>query len=397
MQQIYRTRFDSLARVARHSPLTLRAADTLTAVRVVRLDSLTGLRWWAAFGVFAFHMRNLTPLPINDLLAIGNAGVTFFFILSGFVLTWSSRPGVDTSTFWWRRFARIWPIHMVALLIAIPVFYSFAAAPEDSWVKPFSLGILLLSVVLFQGWWRDPAILFSGNPAAWTLTCEAFFYALHPAINRVLRRVSRRGALIAAGATVGIAVAYRVGVILFPGSFLGELPWPIVRLTEFVIGMAIARAMVSGWRVTLKPLWCYLVGGLVLITLGLGGRVAEWVPPLKFVLLFSNEIIIVVFAATIAAIAARDLRGEPSLLRSRPLVALGDMSYAFYLLHATVIYALLSVMGPQRVGLITVPLWLLATALSIAGAAVLHYFIERPLEKRMRRWWDSRKVPQSTS
>lgn len=362
---------------------------------MVRLDSLTGLRWWAAFGVFAFHMRNLAPLPIDDFLVLGNAGVTFFFILSGFVLTWSARPDVGPTTFWWRRFARIWPAHLAALILAVPVFYSFVAAPEGSWVKPFSLGVLLLSVVLIQGWWRDPAILFSGNPAAWTLTCEAFFYALHPAINRVLGRLAKRGALILAVGTVATAVAYRMCVLAFPGSLFGEVPWPVVRITEFIIGMAIARAIASGWRVTLNPLWCYLVGGLLLGVIGFGGRLSERFPPLVAVLPFANEIIIVIFAVTIAAIVARDLRGGRSLLRSRLLVALGDMSYAFYLLHATVIYGILSIVGARGFGIATVPMWLLTLGLSIGGAAALHYLLERPVEKRMRAWWDARRAARS--
>lgn len=48
-----------------------------------RLDSLTGLRWWAAFGVFAFHMANLAPLRHQSLFNVGYTGVSFFFILSG--------------------------------------------------------------------------------------------------------------------------------------------------------------------------------------------------------------------------------------------------------------------------------------------------------------------------
>src|SRR5690554_6674300 len=40
--------------------------------RVQRLDSLTGLRWWAAFAVFAYHMTNLAPLPVTRVLSFGN-------------------------------------------------------------------------------------------------------------------------------------------------------------------------------------------------------------------------------------------------------------------------------------------------------------------------------------
>ncbi len=170
-----------------------------------RLDALTGLRWLAAFWVFGYHMQVFGPLPVpfDFPLRLGFLGVTFFFVLSGFVLTWSMRPGLRVSTFYVRRFARIWPAHMVALLLAIPVFYTLAA-PEHSWVKPFSVPILLLSVVLLQGFSKDPAILFSGNPAAWTLSCEALFYAIHPYLGALLRRLALRGALlVAVGAVAG--------------------------------------------------------------------------------------------------------------------------------------------------------------------------------------------------
>lgn len=74
---------------------------------VTRLDSLTGLRWWAAFGLFAYHMTNVAPLPGQSLFYVGNYGVSFFFVLSGFVLTWSARPHITVRQFYFRRFARI--------------------------------------------------------------------------------------------------------------------------------------------------------------------------------------------------------------------------------------------------------------------------------------------------
>ncbi|MHC2999665.1 hypothetical protein OB08_11010 [Microbacterium sp. HJ5] len=87
-----------------------------------RLDAITGLRWWAAFAVFAHHIQNLVPLPgpIAAVAGFGHLGVTFFFVLSGFVLTWAWRPEVDKRTFWWRRFSRIYPLTLVTLFLAIP-------------------------------------------------------------------------------------------------------------------------------------------------------------------------------------------------------------------------------------------------------------------------------------
>lgn len=355
-----------------------------------RLDSLTGLRWWAAFAVFGHHMLNFAPLPGAAVLTLGHYGVAFFFVLSGFVLTWSARAHTTMPTFWWRRFARIYPASIVALLVAIPVFYSFDPDPAQWWVKPVVPGILLLSVVLLQGWSRDPVILFSGNPAAWTLTCEAFFYSLHPFINKVLRPMRLRGSLLAAGAVIAVMFAYRLSVMAWPGTWLAQLPFPVARLSEFVLGMCLASAMLAGWRVHIKPVHCYIVGGAFVVWIGLSAARGAADPVTRFFLSSSNEWIVILCAVTIAAVARRDLTGGFSLLRSKALVALGDWSYAFYLVHATIIYALLAIVGRQPAGWAAFAWTALLLALSLAGAAALHLFVERPLERRMRSWWDAR-------
>lgn len=347
-----------------------------------RLDSLTGLRWWAAFGVFLHHMGSFAPLPARDFLVFGNFGVTFFFVLSGFVLTWSARPGLPVTTFWWRRFARIWPAHAVALLLAVPVFHAVSPDVADWWVKPLDLGVLGLSVVLLQGWWRDPAILFSGNPAAWTLTCEAFFYALHPALHRGFLRLRRGGVLAATAGVVGAAVLLRIALLVWPDSLAADLPLPVFRLTEFVIGIGIARAMRLGWRPRLTPAIAYALTAAVLA--------AAYVFSDRLAARFVNEVVIVLFALMIAAVAARDVTGTPSLLRSRPLVVLGEWSYAFYLVHATVVYAALALLGDRPIGwggLVWYPVLL---AVCLLAAAALHLLVEKPAEQRLRDWWDDR-------
>lgn len=361
-----------------------------------RLDSLTGLRWWAAFGVFLHHMTNIAPLPAHSLLALGAQGVTFFFVLSGFVLTWSARPGVAATTFWWRRFARIWPLHLVALAIAVPVFHSPAPDPEMAWVKPFSLGVLLLSVLLLQGWSTSPGILFSGNPAAWTLSCEAFFYALHPALNRPLRRATVRGALLVAGAVV-VAVFYLLRVEA-PALRLGLVPQPVLRLWEFVLGMALGRAVQAGWRPRLPP----AVGfGL----LGLGAAAIWWVPRFGADLNGSDRfvrlvpvLIGVLCAVVIVAAVGHELRGGRSHLSSVPMVRLGEWSFAFYLLHATGIYLARGIAGgPAETSWANFVWHVPFLAVSVLAAALAHHLVEKPVERRLRGAWDRRRAARKAA
>ncbi|MFB7251791.1 acyltransferase family protein [Microbacterium sp. NPDC056234] len=355
--------------------------------RTPRLDSLTGLRWWAALAVFVFHIRNIVPLPgpVTEIALYGNYGVAFFFILSGFVLTWSWRPSVGIGTFYWRRLARIYPLHLVTLLLAIPVFYSFDPDPAQTWVKPFDLGVLMLSLLLLQGWSRDPVILFSGNPAAWTLTAEMFFYALHPFITRVIRLFTGRVAMITTGILLALGFAARAVIIADPSGWLAELPWPVLRLNEFVIGMCLAWAFRQGWRPRL-PVWIpvALLAGYVLAVPVLH-RLPQTTAVHAALSGYTPETMVVLFALLICAFASADLAGRSRWSRARPLVALGEWSYAFYLIHATLIYFVLGLIGPQP-GLRGVVWTALLLGAAILCAWALHVLIERPVESRLRAW-----------
>lgn len=369
-------------------------ASSIAPSSLPRLDAITGLRWWAAFGVFFFHIRNLIPLPgpLAALAPLGNYGVTFFFVLSGFVLTWSWRATTDKRTFYWRRFARIYPLQLVTLILAIPVFYSFAADPEPSWVKTVDWGILILCVFLLQGWSNNPQVLFGGNPAAWTLTVESFFYALHPFVTMGLRRLTRIGALVAAVAVILFAVAVRVALIAFPGSWLTAVPVPVMRLNEFVLGMCLAWAFRKGW-IPRIPVVVPL--GLLLVWFGivvLGPRVDDLEGLYAVVVPYGNEVATALLALLIVSVASLDMRGLTRVMRARPLVALGEWSYAFYLIHATFIYLVLRLFGPQPRGW-TTALWFLALlGISIAAAWLLHIAVERPVERRLRAWQTDRRT-----
>lgn len=354
----------------------------------MRLDGLTGLRWWAAFLVFLFHMRVFAPLPgpITRVFDLGYLGVTFFFVLSGFVLTWSMRPGVRTSTFYWRRFARVWPAHIAALIFAIPVFYTFAPIPEGSFLKPFDLGVLLLSVVLLQGWWANPAILFSGNPAAWMLTVEALFYAMHPWVSRVLVPLAKRGALFFALGALAWAFGYRAAAILWPESWLGSVPMPIVRVPEFLLGMALAWAMRRGWRPRVPV--TVGIGAMGLAGFGMFLGIAK--PALWPLATFGNELFTVAVGIAIVAVASRKLRGQGSLFESRLQVRLGVWSFSFYLVHATVIYLALRVFGYQEPSWSNLAWFAVILSVDLVLAWGLYRFVEHPIERRMRRWKDAR-------
>jgi peptidoglycan/LPS O-acetylase OafA/YrhL len=126
----------------------------------------------------------------------GTTGVSFFFVLSGFVLAWSARPSDTATGFWRRRIARVYPVHLATALTALLLG---ATALPDMW--PTSGGQLAANLALIHSWW--PAWWQTLHPVSWSLACEAFFYAIFPALNWYLRRASTR--MLTATAATGLS------------------------------------------------------------------------------------------------------------------------------------------------------------------------------------------------
>ncbi|MEU8225081.1 acyltransferase [Kribbella sp. NPDC048915] len=355
-----------------------------SAARLPRVESLTGLRWWAAFFVFCHHMTQLAPLPVYDFLKYGTSGVTFFFVLSGFVLTWSAQPGTKIRTFYRRRFARIFPLYFLTLVAAIFVFYRFEPPAGMAWIKPVSVTVLVLSAFLVQGWSNNPAILYGGNPAGWTLSVEAFFYAYFPFVWRATRKLKTIGGLLLCIAVVVAGGAYRLALFHYKTE-VPVLPQPILHSVAFLFGIGLAITLRSGWKPRIPVWFAFLVTGGGLFYLWYSGSHPAEVPGATTLGLCQKEFLTLLYGFLILAVAARDTRGGRSLLRSTPLVKLGQWSYAFYLVHATILYAIKEyhgIAGP--IGWSNLTWYAGVCAISIFVSWLLYQFVEHPLERKLR-------------
>lgn len=315
------------------------------------LRRLTAVRAAAALAVFVFHLGRWGVVAV-PLFAIGYVGVAFFFVLSGFVLMWGTRPGLPARTFYRRRFARVWPSHFVMLLAALVL----PVVAIDR-----GLRAAVPNLFLVQAWSHDGAVIYGMNGVSWSLACEAFFYATFPLSVLVVRRLPAPGRLtLAAVALLGeFLIAH-----LHPSY---GFSFPIARLPEFLIGMVAASLLIDGWRPRLPP-----VGALLLIAVVwvLSRHLAQPMPDVTLVL---------PFAALIVSLAVRDLARPADGLLTHPwLVFAGEASFAFYLVHELAIINLKDHLGSSAV---QVPVIL---AVSLSGAVALHLLVERPANKRLR-------------
>jgi peptidoglycan/LPS O-acetylase OafA/YrhL len=378
-------------------------ADTSGGSR--RLETLTSLRALAAFGVFLAHINVFLPLPFtHGLFGLGATGVPYFFVLSGFVLTWTMTSGDTPGYFYGRRFARVWPL--LFLGVALPTVFAVTGPASGDIDKPAFLLVALASILVVQAW--VPGWILTGpSPVTWTLSVEALFYAVFPFISKPIVRRGLKQLFILAVVLVAVGWAIRIALwIAYPPTtevssegitssgllVLGSYA-PVARLHEFLLGVVVGAAIRKGWRSPIRvfPATGLLAAGLFVLWLF---RDAVWRSSLPYDAI--NQVSAPLFALLIAAIVSRDLEGRRPLFASRPLIRLGHYSYAFYLFHFTVVLAVASSVFPDKkvVEFFTDPVapsWshlgpaVISLVVSLGIAALLYHIYETPLEKRLRR------------
>ncbi|GAA1499734.1 acyltransferase [Dactylosporangium maewongense] len=343
-----------------------------------RLPSLTGLRWVAAFIVFGQHLLEqyynpqlVAPKPVRSavwaLLAHGGGlGVSFFFVLSGFVLAWSFRPGTPTTTFWWRRFTKVYPPAIVTTVAA--VFIVGGAGPLQ----------LATHLTLTQSWLPRRDVYTALNIVSWSLSCEVFFYLCFPLLLAGLRRLGPAGLWAIAVMMVECVAALATNLVHASHDTAGWVGYvlPPVRMAEFTLGVTVALLVRSGaWR---GP------GLRWSLALVLPAMVAGLFAPYP---VNEHALTLVPVTCVVAAAARADLFGRKTFWSRPAMVYLGELSFAFYLVHFLVIIGfnrtglLPHQAGPAQALVATVSvLWF-----SLIAAMLLHHGVELPALRLMRR------------
>ncbi|MGK5630125.1 acyltransferase family protein [Streptomyces sp. URMC 123] len=361
-------------------------APTVPRSPASRLPSLTGLRFVAAFAVFASHAYFVAwfdgdfAAPATRLALIAAwSGVGFFFLLSGFVLAWSARPADTAVSFWRRRVAKIYPTHAVTWFAALVLIVWTGGQITARQAVP--------NLFLLHAWSPSLDVYNSVNGVSWSLSCEALFYLSFPLLIHLVRRIPAHRLWHWAGGTALAVILLPLLVTLaFPGEpkFAG-LPvtlhqywflyvFPVARLLEFALGMLLARAVLEGRRVAVRY-WHAAVA------LAIGYPLA-----LKMPFLYGIAAVLVVpMSLLILAGANADVRGGYSLARHRAMVWLGEVSFAFYMVHMLVLengYRLIDEGRTASPAARTAAVAGLFAAALLASWA-LYAGVERPV---MRRW-----------
>ncbi|MER6716148.1 acyltransferase family protein [Streptomyces sp. NPDC006129] len=367
----------------------------------VRLPSLTGMRFPAALLVFLFHVS----LPAHWLMAgdanttlfarlteqAGGVGVTFFFVLSGFVLAWSAREGDPRTSFWRRRYVKIVPNYVVAWALAMLLIASGTA-----WWRSAATFFML------QSWVPDYTTNFAVNSPGWSLSTEVFFYLCFPLLHAGVRRIApQRLKFWIGGVIAGVFATPWLATTFIPAGdvYMSNEPgvsglhlwfayvFPPSRLLDFLLGILVARAVMLGrWR-NIGLVW----SGLLMVA----GYVVAELPGVPY-LLAQRAVCLVPCVLLIAAGALADASGRPTPFANRAMTWLGEVSFAFYLLHFIVLSEARELLGAGLESGWAVAAFVVAEcAVSVLLSWAMYAWVEKPL---VRRWSRSRaKAPAAVA
>lgn len=353
------------------------------------IKSLTGLRFVFAVFLFIHHFDIFQDLNVEGYWNVmnffkeGYVAVDFFFILSGFVISYSYFSRVESGkisgmNFLANRIFKLWPVHILLWVLAVYLYSGKEYFWSNVTSKQFAAGLFLL-----QSFIPDMAYTFWGNSLSWSVSTELFFYVAFIMLVRL--RSSERKCLFA-----GI-----LGVVLLNSLFLGnETPiasWlyyvnPVFRLVDFLAGMLLCEWWEkSNYRpATARSATLLEVGSILvmLVFICLHSMDGVGYDPKTQTIYYLIPCLLVIYAFSFD-------KGYISKILSKKLFqVLGGCSFALYMVHQIVLFIVKQSFYTRIVDVKSMWFYgLLALLLSIILGVFLHYAIEEPANRFLRSCW----------
>lgn len=357
-----------------------------------RLPALSGLRALAAMNIVFFHFSNPKWFgPFAPIVDNGYTSVSFFLLLSGFVLAYNysdraQKGQLRARDFWVARVSRLYPVYLFALLISLGMLVEEWHARSHA---QFAWGVVLTPLLL-QGW--SPSLSTFWNTPAWTMCTEAFFYLIFPLVI-LWKRPKRAGVLCAL--LLGL---WCLGMVL-PSLYMGLHPDGDLHPGRYTDGFWMRALKFSPpphipsflFGIVLADLDSLIPRGarrrLLFGLLGMGGIYA--------VLYFGDHfpypmmhdgLMMPLFGLAVLGLAGHNLIAR--FFGFFPLVAVGQASYCLYILHFNLWHLIHESGILTETGLAGFDPWLSYVLLVVAALAAMKW-IERPAQRWVKATFQS--------
>ena len=351
--------------------------------------NLNGLRFIAAFMVFFHHMEMRLGLNGSDnifgesgsIYILGKLGVVFFFVLSGFLITYllfeekAQNGRINYGSFLMRRVLRIWPLYYTLVLSSLFIFPNIDFLTNDGWftgAEPSEYGwqrFLYLTILPNLSLQMFGTLLHAGH--TWSIGTEEQFYLMWPLL--VIVFGNKRILLM-----LSVIVAHVAAVLFFNDPICGIVPYnmyfqgflQVFNIDCMAVG-GLAAIVVHQYPGLLKKLqqkwllWGVVILSVVMIAFDVRAGLFTYL-----MYSFPFAMIIMLFST---------MEFKRSVLETKAMGYLGKISYGLYMYHPLMIFVTIKLMaeGLSGVPLIVVS-YLLALALTIGVAGASYRFMEKP-------------------
>jgi len=305
-------------------------------VKPQEIKSLTSLRFFAALHVVLFHNIHFLGTdisylsgPIKSAIEHGDSGVSFFFILSGFILTYVYRQDdrkIRFREFMKARVSRIYPLYFLGFLLDIPRGLSYFYSKYGNFGLKKASFSGLVHLLMLQSW--HPRLTPVWNFPAWSISTEMFFYLCFPFFSKLRIRAST------------ILLCYFVPLFIFGALvFFGfdtsdssfSVLWrsfPVLRVGEFILGIMLAKLHQTSARFKNASLYFWISNVMAISLICINIPIPHQI--------YSQLVLIPFFSIMIMTMASQQVKGI-GILQSKVFVFLGGASYAMYILHIAIV------------------------------------------------------------
>lgn len=360
-------------------------------MKAAHIPSLTALRFFAAAAIVYFHLQiyRVVATKPDPNFALG---VSFFFVLSGFILAYNYQDMAATGLrrFYIARVARLLPVHLATFFLASAVI-----VPWQSWTAGQVLVTVPYNLTLTHAWLPLNGMVFSWNAVSWSISAEFFFYLFFPVLVLSQRLWLWTAGFLALALAIVTAVHFTIGqgpqagMLAINGTH-AVLQFPPSRIFEFALGVMAGRAFAAGYRLPGNPTVVELAAiGALVATITLSGYVETWLrtngAP-SFAAWLDQSGCALAFALLILAIGSG--RGLIGRLISHPAFELlGKISFATYMVHHIIIgvaakHGLVALVGRPA-----------AVVVLLVAIYVTSWTVWRWIEEPMRRLITGRLAP----
>lgn len=348
---------------------------------IKELTALRGLAaWWVVFHHFREYTPTFAPAAFRTFFDYGYLAVDLFFVMSGYIMMhvhaqdFLTLRKYELRQFLAKRFARIYPLHVLFLLAYLIIVAALMAKGTDvsRRFSAGSFGVQLLMGQAFTGNWG----LYSWNVPSWSLSVEWVAYMAFPIAAWMIAKI-KRASLLAGGC---IALWITLGAVLWVRAvpdLNGAISEAIFRgLCQFLAGCAIyALHRQHGWAA-----WkiCAIAAVAFAASCAFMGKAA-------LILVLPPAL----FGTLMVAVQSEKLAPVSRVFTTAPLMKLGEWSFSTYMVHYYIRDVLKALFGKSA----TYPNWLFPAFLALVFVAsiVVNRFFEVPARRKVFGWLGAKK------